>query len=187
MSVRPAGRGVRHASPGSIDPASARGRLAGLGLCRRPRGRQDAGRRLLDPAAGPKRHHEAGLPDRPDRGRYPGCDGRGPVRALGRRAAVVPAAVRTLQAPRHLAQRGPRGLLERRGAGAGPRSQRQHPLGRRIGLLAASRIDLGPGDAGTAGRHESPGLDHDNAAPAGGPAAHPGRADHRPDDRHDLR
>ncbi len=31
-------------------------------------------------------------------------------------------------------------------------SERRHALGRRAGLLAASRIDVGPGDAGAAGR-----------------------------------
>ena len=57
--VRPAARGVPRASPRPADPAAARGRLAGLGLYRRPRGRQDPSRRLLDPAAGRQRHHEA--------------------------------------------------------------------------------------------------------------------------------
>ena len=42
--VRPAARGVPHASPGPAEPAAARGRLASLGVCRRPRGRQDARR-----------------------------------------------------------------------------------------------------------------------------------------------
>ena len=46
-----------------------------------------------------------------------------------------------------------------------------------------AEVDLGPGDAGAPGRHQSPGLDHDNAAPARGPPAHPRRGDHRPDDR----
>ena len=65
-----------------------------------------------------------------------------------------------------MAQRRPRDLLERRRARARPRVEYRHPLGRRAGLLAARRIDLGPGDAGAAGRHQSPGPDHDNAAPA---------------------
>ena len=68
------------------DPAAARGRLAGLGVRRRPRGRQDAGRGLLDSAPGRRRHHEARLPDRPDRRRYPRRDGRGPVGPDRRRA-----------------------------------------------------------------------------------------------------
>ena len=54
-------------------------------------------------------------------------------------------------------------------------------------MLAVRRVDLGPGDAGTAGRHQSPGHDHDDAAPAGGSRAHSRRGDHRPDDRLDLR
>ena len=47
--------------------------------------------------------------------------------------------------------------------------------------------DVGPGDAGLAGRGQSPGADHDHAAPGRGPEAHPRRADHRPDQRHHLR
>ena len=77
----------------------------------------------------------------------------------------MPAAVRAVKTPRRLAQRRPRDLLERRGARARPRAEHRHPLGRRAGLLAARRIDLGPGDAGAAGRHQSPGDDHDHAAP----------------------
>ncbi len=50
--VRPAGRGVPRASPGPADPAAARGRLAGLGVCGRPRGRQDAGRGLAGFSSG---------------------------------------------------------------------------------------------------------------------------------------
>src|SRR5271166_2846492 len=40
-----------------------------------------------------------------------------------------------------MAQRRPRGLLERRRARARPRVERRHPLGRRAGVLAARRID----------------------------------------------
>ncbi len=57
---------------------------------------------------------------------------------------------------------GARGLPERRKARSHPRGERRHPVGRRFRLLAASRIDLGPGDAGAAGRHQSPGDDHDD-------------------------
>ena len=110
----------------------------------------------------------------------------GPSGLLGRRAAVVPASIRAFETPRHLAQRRPRGLLERRRARARPRVERRHPLGRRAGVLAARRIDLGPGDAGAAGRHQSPGPDHDNAAPRRGPETHPRRGDHRPDDRYHV-
>ena len=50
-----------------------------------------------------------------------------------------------------------------------------------------AEIDLGPGDAGTAGRCRSQGVDHDHAAPARGPPAHPHRIVHRQDDRYHLR
>ena len=133
------------------------------------------------------RHHEARLPDRPDRRRHPRRDGRGPVRPARHRAAMVPASVRIVETPRPMAQRRPGGLLERRGARARPRVECRHPLGRRARLLAASRIDLGPGDAGAPGRHQSPGPDHDHAAPRRGPQTHPHRGDHRPDDRNHLR
>ena len=69
-------------------------------LCGRARGGQDAGRRLLDPAPRRDRHHEARLPDRPDRGRHPRRDGRGPLGPARGRATVVPASVRTVEAPR---------------------------------------------------------------------------------------
>ena len=187
MLVRPAARGVPRASPSPAEPAAPRGRLAGLGVRRRPRRGQDAGRGLVDSAAGRRRHHEARLPDRPDRRRHPRRDGRRPVGPDRRRAPVEPAAVRIVKTPRRMAQRRPRGLPERRGARASPRAQYRHPLGRRAGLLAAGRIDLGPGDAGASGRHQSPGHDHDNPAPARGPPAHPRRGDHRPDDRFHLR
>jgi hypothetical protein len=42
--------------------------------------------------------------------------------------------------------------FELRGASAGSRPRRRHRLGRRARLLAAGRIELGPGDAGAAGR-----------------------------------
>ena len=48
------------------------------------------------------------------------------------------------------------------------------------------RVDLGPGDAGPAGRYQSPGPDHDDPAARGGPQAHPRRGDHRPDDRYHV-
>ena len=80
----------------------------------------------------------------------------------------------------------PRRLPERRRARARPRAECRHDLGRRAGLLAACRIDLGHGDAGAAGRHQSPGPDHDNAAPRRRAQAHPCRGDHRPDDRYHV-
>ncbi len=101
----------------------------------------------------------------------------GPSGPDRRRAPVEPAAVRIVETPRRMAQRRPGGLLERRRARARPRAQYRHPLGRRAGVLAARRIDLGPGDAGAAGRHQSPGPDHDHAAPARGPQTHPRRGD----------
>ena len=168
--VRPAARRVPRASPRPAEPAAPRGRLAGLGLRGRARGGQDAGRGLLDPAPRRGRHHEARLPDRPDHGRYPRRHGRGPLGAARGRAPLVPASIRAFETPRDLAQRCPRGLLERRRARARPRVEHRHPLGRRAGVLAARRIDLGHGDAGTAGRHQSPGPDHDNTAPRRGPA-----------------
>ena len=68
------------------------------------------------------------------------------------------------ETPAHLAQRRPRGLLERRKAGARSWAQHRLAVGRRIGLLAAGRINVGPGDAGAANRRQSPGHDHDNPA-----------------------
>ena len=71
--------GECRASPRPAEPAAPRGRLAGLGVRGRTRGGQDAGRGLLDPAPRRSRHHEARLPDCPDRRRHPRRDGRGPV------------------------------------------------------------------------------------------------------------
>ena len=68
-----------------------------------------------------------------------------------------------------------------------PRAEHRHPLGRRAGVLAARRIDMGPGDAGAAGRHQSPGADHDHAAPALGSQTNPRRGEHGSDNRHYLR
>ncbi len=44
--------GECRASPGPANAAAPRRRLASLGLCGRPRRRQDAGRGFLDPAPG---------------------------------------------------------------------------------------------------------------------------------------
>ena len=44
--------GECRASPGPANTAAPRGRLASLGLCGRPRCRQDARRGFLDPAPG---------------------------------------------------------------------------------------------------------------------------------------
>ena len=52
LLVRPAARGVPRASPGPAEPAAPRGRLAGLGVCGRPRGGQDARRGLRGFSAG---------------------------------------------------------------------------------------------------------------------------------------
>ncbi len=156
--------GECRASPSPREPAPARRRLASVGLCGRARGGQDARRRLLGSAPRRDRRHEARLSDRPDHGRYPRRHGRWPLRSAGGRSTVVPAAILAFEAPRFLAQRGPRGLHERRKARSHPRGKRRHPVGRRFRLLAASRIDLGPGDAGAAGRHQSPGDDHDDRA-----------------------
>ena len=87
LLVRPAARGVPRHPRARPTPAAPRGRLAGLGLRGRSRGGQDARRRLLDSAAGRGRHHEARLPDRPDRRRYSRRDGRGPLGADRGRAA----------------------------------------------------------------------------------------------------
>ena len=54
-------------------------------------------------------------------------------------------------------------------------------------MLAASRIHLGHGDAGAAGRRQPASPHHHHAPPRGGPQTHPRRADHRPDQRHHLR
>ena len=111
----------------------------------------------------------------------------GPSGLIHGRAPVEPAAVRTFETPRRMAQRRPRDLPERRRARACARAQHRHPLGRRAGLLAARRINLGPGDAGAAGRHQPAGADHDHAAPARGSQTNPRRRDHRQDDRYHVR
>ena len=77
----------------------------------------------------------------------------GPSGLIAGAPPLEPASVRNVETPRRMAQRRPRGLPERRGARARPRAQYRHPLGRRAGLLAARRIDLGLGDAVAPGRH----------------------------------
>ena len=110
--------GECRASPSPHEPAPARRRLASVGLCGRARGGQDARRRLLGAEPRRDRHHEARLSDRPDHGRHPRRHGRWPLRASGGRSTVVPAGILAFEAPRFLAQRGPRGLPERRKARA---------------------------------------------------------------------
>ena len=85
--------GECRASPSPREPASAPRRLAGVGLCGRARGRQDARRLRLGAEPRRGRHHEARLSDRPDHGRYPRRHGRWPLRAAGGRSTVVPARI----------------------------------------------------------------------------------------------
>ena len=71
VPVRAAAGGMPRASEGPADADTARGRLAGVGLRGRPRGRQDAGRGAVDPAARRGGHDDAGLPDRTHGQRHP--------------------------------------------------------------------------------------------------------------------
>ena len=153
------------------------GELASLGLCSRSRSGQDAGRRVVDPAAGSTMalmrlgcliaptaadiqdvmvEEPVGpwLPLRPpwSRPRF---------RSSKRRVEWPNGAAAVCLSGEELTG-GVRGLNHR------------HPLGRRAGLLAAAEIDLGPGHVVRSGPARNPqALITTTPRPARGPPAHP--------------
>ena len=123
LPVRVAGRRVPGAPAGAAVAAPARRRLADLAGAGGPRVRQDPVRPPSGSAIGSRR---CGPPDRPGGGhggRRPRHDGRGPQRDPRRLPALGPAAVRAVQAPADLAQRGGGDDLLGRRAGPAARAR----------------------------------------------------------------
>ena len=166
----PAGsrRGVPRASAGAASQRPPEGRLAGVGLRGRPRGGQDAGRGGVDPATGSRGHMKLGCLIAPTANDIRDVLVEGPSGLLSIAPPWMPAQIRAVKAAGRSGPTGPGDLPERRRAGARARAEHRHPLGRRTGVLAASRTDVGPGDAGAAGRGQSARPDHHDATAGGG-------------------